>query len=1697
MPNLVSPCNNTIVTVSRPNLIWYNSAGALSYRVRIADNAGLNNPVQDEYVERSMTSTTTYAATPLADGNYYWGVQAQNRGVLTDFATDRFIIDIPRAEIQIQKSVDRPVVPANTTVTISTTVNNTGDFALHDVTISDSACVFDKIETLEPGKTHTDSCMVTVQGDYRNSASAIGTSSEGVVSDSTEIFVYVPDGKVGHGTHATCNEGALHTELIRETDDDPVTVTFNCGTDPHTITIGTTKTITKDTAIDGGDLITISGNNSVRVFDVKSGATLHIKDLNVADGLVHRSDGSSDYEVGGGIRNFGTLIIENSELVNNEADAGGGLHNAWNGTAIISHTKVLSNYATFDGGGIYNVGYGRLTITNSTVISNNIAGKSGGGLFNWWTGKVEIISSTLTSNRAGHGGAIANDQNGAVTLNNSQVLANIATWTGGGIVNWYTGTVTITNQSIISGNKALSTDKNYPGVGGGIHNSGYGRVIIDNSTLSNNTARMYGGAIQNDWKGVVSITHNAAISGNLAVVDGGGVYNAGQGRIKITSTHLFNNSAGSSGGGILNWATGTVEVSNSELTDNRAGHGGAVAVGDTAVMTITNSTISGNSAQYLGGGVVNWGDWAQVVISDSSLIGNTAMHGGSITNYEGEGKLTINNSELTSNSATEDGGGIYNRSSGTVTIADTTFSNNRATYKGGGIYNTGNPTLFDVSFSGNTAMDGQGGGMDNSGSPTLTRVTFTSNGAPVGGGMYNTGNPTLTDSIFDGNWAVPPSSRAAGTGGGMYNASGHATLTNVTFSDNYARGDGAGLVNLSGSATLTNVTFSANQATPAPASYEAPKGGGLCNWDGSLVLSNVTFSGNVIYGDGGGLYNRSGSAALTNVTISENEVRPSPRHQDPQGGGVHNWSGSVGISQTIIAGNFGGDCWGTIDSQGYNLDSDDTCQLTATGDITNTAPRLGPLQDNGGSTWTHALLPSSPAIDAGDPENCPPPGTDQRGEPRPADGDGNGTAICDIGAYELHPESETAEEGEVVTVSTAPAVAGEAGASATLTNNTAGSGPATVTVATYFSNPVPSPIIDVGGGFVDLRVTGADPSDVVAASFYYPSSITDDTEADLILLYYTGSQWVPVRSSGDTAPDKNTTDNLDSTVSGGRFSVTFDNTSEPLITDLSGTVFAATINTAPTAEIGADATLNEEDSFSRTGSFSDPDSVSWTATVDYGDGSGLQPLALNADRTFNLSHVYADDGTFTVGVCITDDGGAIGCASFQVVVLNVPPTVDAGPDQTVDEGTVVSLAPATFTDPGTLDTHTATIDWGDGSPVEAGAVSEGDGSGTVSGSHIYADDGVYSVIVTACDDDDGCDEDSLTVTVNNVAPTVSATGDAVDEEDTAAVSASFTDPGWLDTHEALIDWNDGTPAETVTVIQGSGSGTLAASHVYGDNGIYAVVITVTDDDSGVGTATAVVEVANLAPSVSLDYSSATLFAGGDAFLGHRGIEQTHYASASDPGSDDLTFAWSSGATNIYYNDGVGPDPFPSPGGVFPFSASDSAGVTFTGPGVHAITVDVADDDSGADSASLPKLVTDDGDCTRSQGFWKHQLSEKGKHQVDDATLEAYLDIVNFASAVFSEQVPASAIEEARDVMWARGPSMRNKAAAQLLAAWLNFAHGAVGWDELIDTNDDDVGDTPFHQVMSEAETILLDADATHEELAHAKDLAEAANLHAP
>ena len=186
-------------------------------------------------------------------------------------------------------------------------------------------------------------------------------------------------------------------------------------------------------------------------------------------------------------------------------------------------------------------------------------------------------------------------------------------------------------------------------------------------------------------------------------------------------------------------------------------------------------------------------------------------------------------------------------------------------------------------------------------------------------------------------------------------------------------------------------------------------------------------------------------------------------------------------------------------------------------------------------------------------------------------------------------------------------------------------------------------------------------------------------------------------------------------------------------------------NVAPEVVVPADATLDEGGTFTGTGSFTDPGTTdTWTATVDYGDGSGSQTLTLNPDNTFDLSHVYETSGTFPVTVTVTDDDGGAGTGSFVVTAINAPPVASvSGPSIGVRGQPLPYTLSATDSQADMDAGFTFDVDWGDGSAVEQ-IVGE---SGTVV-NHVFAEEGSYTITVTATDQDGASSEPvSLTVEI--------------------------------------------------------------------------------------------------------------------------------------------------------------------------------------------------------------------------------------------------------------------------------------------------------------------------------------------------------------
>jgi hypothetical protein len=292
-------------------------------------------------------------------------------------------------------------------------------------------------------------------------------------------------------------------------------------------------------------------------------------------------------------------------------------------------------------------------------------------------------------------------------------------------------------------------------------------------------------------------------------------------------------------------------------------------------------------------------------------------------------------------------------------------------------------------------------------------------------------------------------------------------------------------------------------------------------------------------------------------------------------------------------------------------------------------------------------------------------------------------------------------------------------------------------------------------------------------------------------------------------------------------------------------------NVAPAVTVGGIAVLTTP-TLSRSGSFSDPGADSWSATVDYGDGSGTQPLSLNADKTFLLNHTYTAVGIFTVTVTVSDDA-ATSTATFTLI-HNIPATIEAGPDLVSDEGALVSLSGTTFENLYVTGMHSATINWGDGTATVAGSVSQtlaGSGiTGTISGTHRYADNGTYSVTVMVTTPYGAVSSDMFAVTVSNVAPTLAVLSgpSMVIPGQPLAYSSTFSDPGFdnplnvggeiAETFTGTINWGDGstTEAAVVTWVTGSSgvssTGLAVTTHTYVTTGIYTITLTLQDNDGG-------------------------------------------------------------------------------------------------------------------------------------------------------------------------------------------------------------------------------------------------------------------------
>ncbi|MBI4311724.1 MAG: CSLREA domain-containing protein [Chloroflexi bacterium] len=752
------------------------------------------------------------------------------------------------------------------------------------------------------------------------------------------------------------------------------------------------------------------------------------------------------------------------------------------------------------------------------------------------------------------------------------------------------------------------------------------------------------------------------------------------------------------------------------------------------------------------------------------------------------------------------------------------------------------------------------------------------------------GNATISNMTIRHGRANSPSGGDAASGGGILNSGGILTLRNATVTGNSAAWYGGGIRNSSGITIVTHSTISHNQASS--------DGGGISSTHGTVAIVNSTITHNSA-GGGGGVNINAGLLTVVNGTLVDNSAT--------NGGGMYNnnfmSAANSRLVNTVVARNaapLGPDCYGAPESLGRNLIGNASgCAFTPAGsDLLDVDAKLGPLADNGGPTQTHSLLSGSPAIDAVPAAECKDPSgnpvtTDQRGMARP-----QGVA-CDIGAFELEASKPPAPPTITsVSVSDSPLEGLEVLLNASFSDPDGG-GPHSASISW-------------GDGTVSAGIVNQDLKEVTASHIYSDNGV-----------------YTVMVKVGDSA--------------------------SPPLTDVKS-IAVSVGNMAPAVYPGLDNALNEGKVFTSSGFFKDRGADTWTATVDYGDGSGPQPLALNPDKSFSLAHAYADNGVFTVRVVVLDDDGGKGEGTLVVTVHNVAPSVEAGPDMKAGTGAPVKLAPATFTDPGASDTHTALIDWGDGSPLAAGEVDEA--AHSVNGMHIYAASGLFTVKVVVTDKDGDSGSDTFTVLVNAPPAITSVAADQKVPEGVllSLQVAAFSDPDAGDTHTAGIDWGDGSPS-TPGVVDRAAK-TVSGSHVYADNGAYTVKVTVSDGGSSASGVFNVV-VDNAVPVVEAGVDQSTV-EGPALFLKSAGF--------LDPGTRDTHTA------TVDWGDGSRPSaakviesPFGPPGSTAGMKAVLDAGHVYADNGRYRIQVCVTDDD-GAASCDTANVMVSNAPPTMAGGL---------------------------------------------------------------------------------------------------------------------------------
>ena len=720
------------------------------------------------------------------------------------------------------------------------------------------------------------------------------------------------------------------------------------------------------------------------------------------------------------------MTLTNSTISGNYAGYGGFVYGPFFGGG-----GNLGAYG--DGGGIF-ANSGAVTLTNSTVSGNGVNrfGNGFSGGITAGSGSVFLNNSTISENS----GTGIRASSGNVSLTNSTISGNSNDGIRAGNVYLTNSTITNNSTGVVVGNSS---------------------VVINNSIVAGNrrsSSSSFPRDLQLGPDALLTINHSLIGEGdNLGTVAGdvgnliGTVASpldprlgplADNGGPTLTHALLSSSPAFDAGSNAL-----AVDVNGQPLTTDQRGevrgNGLSTRLGTVDIGAFEEESEANAEVESL---IVTTGqdvaDRFDGVISLREAIGfaNASLAGvNNDGDADGDGFVA---DTVTFDASVFTGGdnSVIRLTQGELVISATLSIDGTSV---GGVVITGDANDDDVTIGGShiTDVDASFGGEDetasdllddnsrvlnfsgSTGDLTLTGLTITGGRSTglrdEGGGIFfgSDGELSLNNSTVSGNGT----NGFGSVGGGIYTRSGTVSLVNSTLSGNSTSGrssDGGGIYTRSGVVSLVNSTLSGNSTTGGGNFSTQSNGGGIYNRYGAVSLVNSTLSGNSTtgIGAGGGLATRSGNVSLLNSTLTGNSTLG-------LGGGLFvinsNDNPSLTIANSIVAGNFAGtagnpndlvsDPDGVLTINHSLIGVTDGLIINGGNNLTGTAdlplaPLLGPLADNGGPTLTHALLPGSPAIDAGSSVLA----LDENGDPLTADQRGNvriqfGTV--DIGAVEF------------------------------------------------------------------------------------------------------------------------------------------------------------------------------------------------------------------------------------------------------------------------------------------------------------------------------------------------------------------------------------------------------------------------------------------------------------------------------------------------------------------------------------------------------------------------------------------------------------------------------------------------------------------------------------------------------------------------